>query len=102
MRDRLSPIDREWWAPFPLTVFFLVIVLLDVAVLWMASHVVTTDNDPAGNGMANAFRDGFVETGFYLAGILALLFAIVRRKWARIALTVLLLPATLFSMLLLG
>ena len=53
---------------------------------------------------ATAWRIPFgtiVETGFYLAGILALLFAIVWRNGARIALAVLLLPATHFSMLLL-
>lgn len=100
MNKRRSRIDRRWRKPVALTVCFLMIVFTDLLILAKASGVVTTDSDAAGNGMANAFRDGFVVTGFYIVAALTLLFAAIPRKGIRIALTMLLLPATLFFLLL--
>ena len=92
---------RPWWKPSPLTAWFFAMIVLDAVILTVASGVTTSDNDAAGNGMANAFRDGFVETGAYSVGLLALLFLLIRRRSIRIALPVLLVPATLFFLLLL-
>lgn len=101
MGKKLPPIDQAWWEPLPLSVCFVVIALMDAVILWLASGVVSSSNDAAGNGMANAFRDGFVETGAWFAAFLMLLFVVIRHRGVRITLTVLLMPAILFSLLLL-
>lgn len=97
----MSPVDRRWWEPLPLTISFIAIAAMDAVILWIASGTVTSDSDAAGNGMVNAFRDGFVETGAWFAAFVVLLFVVIRRRSIRVALIVLLVPTTLCSLLLL-
>jgi hypothetical protein len=92
---------RRWWQPSPLVVWFLAIAGFDAIILWFASGVVSSGNDAAGNGMANAFREVFVEAGAYLLGFLTLLFLAIRHRGIRITLMGLLLPLTLFFLMLL-
>lgn len=100
MRKRRSPLDRRWWKPLALTVCFLMIVLTDLLILTKASVVVSTGNDAAGNGMANAFRSAIVETGFYILATLTFIFSAIPYKGVRIALAVLMLPTTILCLLL--
>lgn len=101
MKKRMLPVDRTWWEPLPLTVSFMAIAIMDAVILWIASGTVTSDSDAAGNGMVNAFRDGFVETGAWFAAFVVLLFAVIRHRSVRVAMIVLLIPTALCSLLLL-
>lgn len=101
VRDDTVAGARPWWKPSSLTVWFFGIILLDAVILRAASGVTSSGNDAAGNGMASAFRSVFVEAGAWFVGCLALLFLLIWHRGIRIALVVLLVPATIFFLLLL-
>ena len=101
-RDEAGVTRSRGWRPSPLGWWFLAITSFDALILLIASGVRSSGNDAAGNGMANAFQAAFVEAGTFLVGILALLFLMVRHPGIRIALTVLLLLASLMLLMLLS
>lgn len=90
------------WRPSPLGWWFLVILGFDALILLIASGVRSSGSDAAGNGLANAYQEVFVEVGAVLVGILALLFLIIRHRGIRIGLFVLLVLLTLMLPMLLS
>jgi cell division protein FtsW (lipid II flippase) len=87
-RDRPSGGVGPWWRPSPLACWFFAIAGFDALMLLLASGVSSSGNDAAGNGMANAFREVFVQAGAVLVGCIAALFVIVRHRGTRIGLIV--------------
>jgi hypothetical protein len=78
------------WRASPLASWFLVIFTFDALILALASGVVSSGNDAAGNGMVDALREVLVQAGALLLCISAVLFLIVRRNGFRVGLTVML------------
>jgi len=97
VRDRSDPSRSLWWAPTPLTWVFTTLFAIDALMLLIASGVGISGNDAAGNGMANAFQEVFVEAATVLVACLALLFLLIRHRGTRIglALITLMLPMLL-------
>ncbi len=92
---------RPGCKPSPLACWFLAILAFDVSMLLLSCGVRSTGNDAAGNGMADAFRQAFVEAGAILLAILTLLFVVIRHRGVMIGLIVaLVLCSLLFPMLL--
>lgn len=98
--DRNMPIWRRRWPPSPLTIWFLAVVAFAAIMLILAMGVVTTGNDPAGNGMVDGFRQGFAQLCACALALLTLIFLVIRHRGIRIALMVMLVPLTVFSLLL--
>jgi len=92
--------DASVSRPAPLTLWFLAIVIFDAMMLILATGVVSTGNDAAGNGMIDGFRQGFAELTACALALLTLLFLAIRHRGLRIVLIALLVPLTLFSLLL--
>ena len=68
---------------------FLVILAVDLIILWLAwNHQGgSSNNDPAGNGMAAGFHAAYVLLAGIVVGVVALLFAIIRHRGPRMVLT---------------
>ncbi len=92
--------DASVWRPSPLALWFLAIVIFDAVMLILATGVVSTGNDAAGNGMVDGFRQGFAELTACALALLTFLFLAIRHRGLRIVLIALLVPLTLFSLLL--
>lgn len=76
---------RLWWKPYPLTFAMVALALCCVVFGQIASHRQITSSDPAGNGMATGFVQGFAEVGLQATAILVVLYLLIRWKAARIA-----------------
>jgi hypothetical protein len=87
---RKSAPRRPRWRASPLANWFLVILAFDALMLALASGVVSSGNDAAGNGMVDALRQVLVQAGALLLCISAVLFLLVRRDGFRVSLTVML------------
>lgn len=85
-RSRADGGVDPWWRPPPLACWFFAIAGFDALMLLLAAGVSSSGNDAAGNGMANAFRDMFVQAGSVLVGGIAALFVVVRHRGIRIGL----------------
>lgn len=92
---------RPWWHPSPISGCFIGIVLLDAALLLIAFNVTFSSSDGAGNGLAMAIQQAFVELGAIAVGVVAFLFLVIRHRVIRITLTLILGVMTLPLMLLL-
>jgi hypothetical protein len=93
--------QRSRWRALPLASWFLVILAFDALMLALASGIVSSGNDAAGNGMVDALREVLIQAGALLLCVSAVLFFLVRRKGFRIGLTVMLALTSLLLPLLL-
>jgi hypothetical protein len=92
--------DASVWRPSPLTLWFLAIVAFDAVMLILAMGIITTGNDPAGNGMVDGVRQGFAQLSAGVLALLTLIFLVIRHRGIRFALMALLVPLTSFCLLL--
>ena len=87
MTRRAEP--RRWWKLDRRSWVFFAILAIDLIILWFAwkRQGGSPNNDPAGNGMAAGFYAGIVAVAGSIVGVLALLFAVIHHRGARLALT---------------
>jgi hypothetical protein len=100
VRGTTAQVERPWWKRSSLAAWFFAVSVFDVLISWAASSVAGSDSDAAGNGISRAFQQAFVDAGAYLVGFLVLLFLLIRHRGIRIGLMVLLIPTTLFCLML--
>jgi hypothetical protein len=95
-----NSLPASWWRPRPLTFAMLALAGWCVILGWIAMHRQVTGSDPAGNGMATGFVQGFGEAGVQLTGLLAALYLLIRWRPARYALVAALLLLSLAMIIL--
>jgi hypothetical protein len=101
MKDPATTTVRSpWWNLQPMTYVMGALAGWCAILGWIALHRQVTGSDPAGNGMATGFVQGFAEVGLYSTAILTGLYILVRWKPARYVCITLLLLLSLGMLLL--